>query len=321
MSKSASKRNSLKHGIYSKDPILPGERQRDYNALRVAIFDEWMPEGLIEEALVDDLFDLQWRKARMVRFHRNRLRAENDRVRHNQQVNENFEEMWCLHSEFSEATTSEEVEKLLSETPFGDTIRGWVPREKCEDVSQWGKLIGKRLEALEVEDEKEEHELFAAILDPPSMDLEMLRMERMDDQIDRKLKQLMQVKAYKRMMGEAGRKSRPEPRLVNLPVGVRPALIDKSLMEPATQMRGIDSVNSGAQSALAAQTDMVVDGICADEPVLVPPVTASQPAAPIENGAAASSPPAEATVPARLETDEAGSKARRNRIREKINPM
>jgi hypothetical protein len=58
----AKKQNALKHGVYSREVMLPGEKLSDYEALRAAHYDEFAPDGVMEECLVDELVNLRWKK-------------------------------------------------------------------------------------------------------------------------------------------------------------------------------------------------------------------------------------------------------------------
>ena len=57
--------NALKHGIYSQEVLLPGEKPRDYALLRARLYDEWNPEGPTEEELVERLAALLWKRRRL----------------------------------------------------------------------------------------------------------------------------------------------------------------------------------------------------------------------------------------------------------------
>src|SRR6266436_4330000 len=46
--KKRKKKNALKHGVYSREVMLPGEHTRDYDALAAELTEEWAPEGLTE---------------------------------------------------------------------------------------------------------------------------------------------------------------------------------------------------------------------------------------------------------------------------------
>jgi hypothetical protein len=65
--------NALKHGAYSRKDMSPGEKIRDYESLREALHDEWAPEGVTEQCLVDDLCKLRWKKRRMDQYDQIRL--------------------------------------------------------------------------------------------------------------------------------------------------------------------------------------------------------------------------------------------------------
>ena len=66
--KEQEKKNALKHGVYSREPMLPGEKIRDYEALAAELNEEWVPDGPTEYGLVDRLTALKWRKQRLDRY-------------------------------------------------------------------------------------------------------------------------------------------------------------------------------------------------------------------------------------------------------------
>jgi hypothetical protein len=66
----ARKLNALKHGVHSREMILPGERESEYRALRAALYDEYQPDGVSEEFFVDEIFSLLWRKRRLESFNK-----------------------------------------------------------------------------------------------------------------------------------------------------------------------------------------------------------------------------------------------------------
>ena len=73
--KRAKKRNALKHGVYSREIMLPGEQIRDYESLGAELNEEWVPEGRTELSLVDRLVGLYWRKQRLDRYENAKLKA------------------------------------------------------------------------------------------------------------------------------------------------------------------------------------------------------------------------------------------------------
>ena len=65
--KSKKASNALKHGAYSRKAMLPGEKLSDYKVLRAEHYEEWVPEGVTERGLVDDLVNARWsRKSNVI---------------------------------------------------------------------------------------------------------------------------------------------------------------------------------------------------------------------------------------------------------------
>ncbi len=66
--KLASSRNSFKHGLYSKQLVLPGEDSAELDALRNDLRCEHQPVTTTEEILVNELAEHYWRLRRMRKF-------------------------------------------------------------------------------------------------------------------------------------------------------------------------------------------------------------------------------------------------------------
>lgn len=58
--------NAVKHGILSKETLLPHENAEDYQMLLNALESEYSPEGISEQALVEELAGVLWRKRRLL---------------------------------------------------------------------------------------------------------------------------------------------------------------------------------------------------------------------------------------------------------------
>ena len=58
--------NAVKHGILSKETLLPHENVEDYQALLSALESEYTPEGISEQTLVEELAGILWRKRRLL---------------------------------------------------------------------------------------------------------------------------------------------------------------------------------------------------------------------------------------------------------------
>jgi len=57
--------NALRHGILSRDTVLPWEDEGAYRALLTALADEHRPDGATEAHLVEELAGTIWRKRRL----------------------------------------------------------------------------------------------------------------------------------------------------------------------------------------------------------------------------------------------------------------
>ena len=213
----AKKQNALKHGVYSREVMLPGEKWSDYEALRTAHYDEFMPEGVIEECLVDELFKLRWRKRRMDQYDQIRLRQRAAQLHEKNDMSRHRMNLKSFAAEFSNATTVEAVEQILFllSPLYTNTITGRLPREKFEDPTKWGQAIGKFLSDFKSEEPLEDEALFAEIVDPDLMEKEILRSTRLDEAIDRKIKRIIQVKAAKQIFPNMRKNPASEQKLIS----------------------------------------------------------------------------------------------------------
>ena len=62
--KAASSYNALKHGLYARDVVLPGEDRAEYDAMLAELTEEFAPQGRYEKSLVRRLADIWWRLGR-----------------------------------------------------------------------------------------------------------------------------------------------------------------------------------------------------------------------------------------------------------------
>jgi hypothetical protein len=256
------KQNALKHGAYSRELMLPGERIADYEELRQAHYDEWVPEGVTELCLVDELTALRWKKRRMAQYDQILLRKRNTQVRQNNEVYRHRRNLRNLGARFTEAANTEEAEEILAPlSPFyKEIIENGVPREKCQDATQWHQEVGKYLSNLKSEDPVEGGpHLFAAIVNPDLIEMEISRSDRLDEAIDRKIKRLMQVKTAKQIFPSMRKNARPEPKLINAPAGAdgQPGAISENEPRPAEIVVSLKSQQE--TSAIAAKDDVLVE--------------------------------------------------------------
>jgi hypothetical protein len=266
--KNGKKQNALKHGAYSRQIMLPGEKRADYEALSTATFEEWAPDGITEQCLVTDLVDLRWKKGRMDQYHQIRLQQRTAKIRLENESNRHRKNLKNLGTEFSRTDSVEATEEILDRLSpaYAEIIMEWIPREKCKDPTLWGQEIGKFLSNLKPDDPLEGPDLFAAIVNPDSMETEISRLDRLDEAIDRKIKRLMQVKAAKQIFPSMRNNAKPEPKLINPPSaadGQSPAIIEYKA-EPVADAQIITSEASDEDNG-----DLTHQSVVAIEETLV----------------------------------------------------
>ena len=66
--KKNSSKNALKHGLLSKETLMPGESAEELDALRKAMMAQLEPQGAIEEALAERVVSNLWRLRRLLRI-------------------------------------------------------------------------------------------------------------------------------------------------------------------------------------------------------------------------------------------------------------
>ena len=64
--KQTSSRNATKHGVFSKVIVLEGESRTEYEAVLEGLRETLLPEGTLEELLVEKLATLVWRQRRLL---------------------------------------------------------------------------------------------------------------------------------------------------------------------------------------------------------------------------------------------------------------
>ena len=72
--------NALRHGLRSSSPVIPGEREEDWQAHRDGVRDALTPHGYLEEALAGRIALLLWFQDRLTRYERATITAALDRV-------------------------------------------------------------------------------------------------------------------------------------------------------------------------------------------------------------------------------------------------
>lgn len=209
MSKKSRRDNALKHGAFSKQTLLWGETQEEYDKLRTAIYVEWYPEGPSEENLVECLLNLLWRALRYRRREQMRDQKSLDAVRQRNEASYLVDELRALAPQFEKAVTKEQVEKIFADLPdsCGKLIRSKWPLKEDEDPNKWGEKIAMGLSAWAVERHEGPDE-FLATSDPMDIVVSLKVLQSLDDKIEQITKRLVQLKAAKQTL------RRLEPKLL-----------------------------------------------------------------------------------------------------------
>jgi hypothetical protein len=203
MSKQQKSKGALKHGAYAQDVILPGEDGRDYALMLAELYEEWAPEGLTERELVERLAALYWRRRRMHLYQQAKLQqrvdtvnAKNDWIGHQQVLK-------ALAPEFARAESVKAVERILSKyAKYRGLIVGWVARVPSQEETKWGPAIADYLSKLKIESRLEGADAFVHLIDilPPELDFDWKVSDRLDEDIDRTIKRLIQVRTSKALL-------------------------------------------------------------------------------------------------------------------------
>ena len=105
-----------------------------------------------------------------------------------------------LAPEFAKATSLEAVERVLAQNdPYRDIVVSCVPRNASQDETKWGAAIADYLSKLKIEARKEGPDELVAVIDDPLEVLDWRMTDRLDEDIDRTIKRLVQVRTSKQL--------------------------------------------------------------------------------------------------------------------------
>jgi hypothetical protein len=204
MPKNDRSKNALKHGAFSRELILPGESRKEYELLLSGLEAEYSPSGPSEIYLVNHLASLLWRERRLQVYRQAKLEK---RVRTIERKNDACYWLGVLKSlapQLAAATTAEEVERILASKHFTPAaITSSVPQPAADQEAKWGPAIAEYLNKMEITKQLHGIDAFTHALDyaldPLEMERELLQENRLHEEIDKTIKRLAQVKAYKQL--------------------------------------------------------------------------------------------------------------------------
>ena len=204
MAKQNRSKNALKHGAFSRELILPGEIRKDYERLLAELEAEYSPSGPSEIYLVNHLASLLWRERRLQVYRQAMLEKRVGTIEHNNDVFYWQRLLKSLAPELATATTAKEVEAILASKHFTPAaITSEVPQPPPDQEAKWGPAIAEHLNKMEIKKQLHGIDAFTHALDcalnPLEMERELLQESRLHEEIDKTIKRLAQVKAYKQL--------------------------------------------------------------------------------------------------------------------------
>jgi hypothetical protein len=158
-------------------------------------------------------------------------------------------------------------------------INQCVPRDKCTDPAKWGQEIGACLSKVKQVDPLKGADLFAAIVDPGLMEIEIARTGRLDEAMDRTIKRIMHLKAAKQVFPNMRKHAKSEPKLISAPESAapQPALVFEKQLKPSQAVMPAEQ-----EAKNSAEGGVVIEGSCIDEggprPVTSTPIANEPPA-------------------------------------------
>jgi hypothetical protein len=219
MSKKPKSKGALKHGAYVQEVILPGEDGRDYELMLCELYEEWAPQGLTEKELVERLASLYWRSRRVHLYEQAKLQQRADNVRRKNEWVDHKQFLKTLVPEFAAAASAKGVERILTKNAaYRDIIISWVPRDPAKDETKWGPAIADHLSKLEIGSRLEGADAFVSIVDmnPLQMEFDWKMSDRLDENIDRTIKRLLQVKTNKQLFPNLRKDARLSSKFVDV---------------------------------------------------------------------------------------------------------
>jgi len=206
--------NAYKHGAFSRYAIVPGEDEKEFEALYSALVQEWMPVGATEEDAVLSLAEAIWRKHRAQRFLEIQLTKNFCNPNH-----PSYDEYFALSIFAGVLRFQPEVafEKYASRAlkPEMDTfLRQKFPRDEFASKSEWAQAVVSEIETVLLPEREPPQDpigarlagllLSAATFTDEFVNQQLKLVERLETMIDRAVKRLVQIKVMKQMLGQTG---------------------------------------------------------------------------------------------------------------------
>jgi hypothetical protein len=134
--KDAVRLNALKHGLLSKETLLPGEDEEALTELDEGLREELQPVGVLENLLVDQIVSAYWRLSRLIRVEAGIFALElyGELAKRAREEARSYTKKEGKHDEFAESiadsvlptttiTDEEKYEKAISEAEVMEALR------------------------------------------------------------------------------------------------------------------------------------------------------------------------------------------------------
>jgi hypothetical protein len=183
---------ALRHGGFSKIAILPGEDPAEFEQLHRGLIEEWRPNGPTEDDTVLTMAVATWRKTRLQKFLWAQLCRESD----------------CISAlrDLCSVIPPDPVafERALKTLPkeWANRLRDVLSREYFDSIPDWVSAITKGIAKAMLPEIHPLGELPAERL-LEGFNRELALEERLDRQIDRAMKRLIQAKGLKELLYRA----------------------------------------------------------------------------------------------------------------------
>ena len=211
--KRGGKNNAITHGAYSEDLILPGESVREFKLLHRGLIEEWKPTGALEEDTVLTIAQCIWLKRRVDRFYYDEASWAQEHPKE-----EDLEDAFRRAKMLEKVHTVNDVTEIVDQLPelYKTYLEQAVPRSNFKDENDWIQFMKTR-----VLDFLVQHKLviiaqidsrkFRAVKAGEVRELTAKKIaldERLDARIDKAIKRLAQLKAFKQIVKEQASQTR-----------------------------------------------------------------------------------------------------------------
>jgi hypothetical protein len=211
--KRGGKNNAITHGAYAEYPFLPDENADEFLQLHQGLIEEWKPTGALEGDTVLTLAQCIWAKRRVDRLYYREVTWAQEYP--GDQV---LVYVGTLADKLDGTQTFESVTEVISRLPelYKKWIERIVPRSEFKDEKSWGQSVKSGILYLRMQhdmfiNENIQSLAFEAEIAAQVRELtseKIAQDDRVDARIDKAIKRLAQLKAFKQIEAEQASRAR-----------------------------------------------------------------------------------------------------------------